>query len=403
MSSDIGGIASERILVEKLGVAPIEEQRVEVVERKGTGHPDYIADSISEAFSRNLSRYYLNEFGRVLEHNVDVVEIRGGRTETEFGGGRVIRPFSILFSGIARDTIDGVRIPLQAIALDSAKDWLTDNLRYINSDSLNYGFNTESLNGSSPRSREPGLQECRVPVGIGYAPLSYTEEAVLNLEKTLNSRDFKKVHPYSGEDIFISATRRDSTVQFNISNAFLDRYVSSIGDYFDKKAEMYDSIDTILLGTLPEGFSFKVGLNSFDQRTAGKDGCSLAVTGTSAENGNGGITGRGNRTNGLTSYNRLMPVDTYAGRNPVTSMGKIYNILAFQMAGEIFKITDKEVLVKLIGNTSLNSTVPVSAVISVEPSPDPVEVLQVREIVDAMLDNISRISMELIQGGLSIF
>ncbi|OYV08070.1 MAG: S-adenosylmethionine synthetase, partial [Methanosaeta sp. ASP1-1] len=47
----------------------------EVVERKGLGHPDTLADGISEAISRSLCRHYLEESGQILHHNVDKVLI----------------------------------------------------------------------------------------------------------------------------------------------------------------------------------------------------------------------------------------------------------------------------------------------------------------------------------------
>ena len=57
--------------MDRLQWTPIEEQTVEIVERKGRGHPDYIADAISEEVSHALSLYYLEHFGVILHHNVD--------------------------------------------------------------------------------------------------------------------------------------------------------------------------------------------------------------------------------------------------------------------------------------------------------------------------------------------
>jgi S-adenosylmethionine synthetase len=39
---------------------------VEVVERKGSGHPDTLADGVAEAISRAYSRYCLDAFGAIL-------------------------------------------------------------------------------------------------------------------------------------------------------------------------------------------------------------------------------------------------------------------------------------------------------------------------------------------------
>lgn len=50
---------------------------IEMVERKGLGHPDTICDALAEALSIALSRFYLDRFGAILHHNVDMVLLRG--------------------------------------------------------------------------------------------------------------------------------------------------------------------------------------------------------------------------------------------------------------------------------------------------------------------------------------
>ncbi len=52
---------------------------VEVVERKGAGHPDTICDALAETLSRNLCREYQSRFGYILHHNVDKALLCGGR------------------------------------------------------------------------------------------------------------------------------------------------------------------------------------------------------------------------------------------------------------------------------------------------------------------------------------
>ncbi|VVB62632.1 S-adenosylmethionine synthase [uncultured archaeon] len=61
----------------------------------------------------------------------------------------------------------------------------------------------------------------------------------------------------------------------------------------------------------------------------------LTVTGTSIEMGDDGATGRGNRGNGLITPMRPMTMEAIAGKNPVSHVGKIYNVLAERMAKEI--------------------------------------------------------------------
>ncbi|HLE67399.1 MAG TPA: methionine adenosyltransferase [Burkholderiales bacterium] len=44
----------------------------EIVERKGLGHPDTICDALVENLSTGLGRAYLERFGSILHHNVDI-------------------------------------------------------------------------------------------------------------------------------------------------------------------------------------------------------------------------------------------------------------------------------------------------------------------------------------------
>jgi S-adenosylmethionine synthetase len=61
----------------------------------------------------------------------------------------------------------------------------------------------------------------------------------------------------------------------------------------------------------------------------------LTVLGTSADGADGGEVGRGNRVNGLISLHRPMSTEAAAGKNPVSHVGKIYNLLAHEMARRI--------------------------------------------------------------------
>jgi S-adenosylmethionine synthetase len=91
---------------------PVDEQPVEVVERKGLGHPDTICDALAEEFSFALSRFYRERFGRILHHNVDKVLLVGGRSAPAFGGDRVCAPIEIYLAGRAVLDARGASVPL---------------------------------------------------------------------------------------------------------------------------------------------------------------------------------------------------------------------------------------------------------------------------------------------------
>src|SRR4030065_2027099 len=89
------------LFIERLTSIPVNKQPVEIVERKGKGHPDTICDRAAEELSITLSRYYLERFGRVLHHNVDKCILAGGSSDVSFGGGGETKPKNLLLFGRA--------------------------------------------------------------------------------------------------------------------------------------------------------------------------------------------------------------------------------------------------------------------------------------------------------------
>jgi S-adenosylmethionine synthetase len=76
----------------------IDRSPVEIVERKGLGHPDSICVALAEAFSIALCRFHRERFGLILHHNVDKVLLRGGSARPAFGGGEVIEAIEIFLA-----------------------------------------------------------------------------------------------------------------------------------------------------------------------------------------------------------------------------------------------------------------------------------------------------------------
>jgi S-adenosylmethionine synthetase len=107
------------------------QSEIEMAERKGIGHPDTICDNIAEEVSIALSRYYLEAFGSVLHHNVDKALLVGGKSLPAYGGGTIIQPMELYIAGRATDEVKGKKIPVDEIAIHTAKDWLQKNMRFL--------------------------------------------------------------------------------------------------------------------------------------------------------------------------------------------------------------------------------------------------------------------------------
>lgn len=394
---------SRNIVVERIRGTDVENQKVEIVERKGLGHPDFIADSIAELYSRNLSKYYLHHYGKILHHNVDKLEIIGGRTAPEFGGGTVITPISILFSGRATDIYDDERLPIRDIAINSADEWIRENLRFVDRNSIRYLFETKP--GSSALSKiydRLGVFSNDTSFGAGFAPLTTTEDLVLEMENVMSGWEFKDEFPFSGEDVKILAVRTNSKIDITIANAFVDRYLESLKDYIDKKQKLLDELIDRTRFMIPAGFTYNVSLNALDDRQLGKEGCYLTVTGTSAEHGDDGAVGRGNRVNGLITPNRVMSFEAVAGKNPVNHIGKIYNIVANRVASEIYQSTRKSISVKIVGKIGRPIDEPEITVISTFDTVTPEDKRIMASIADDQLSGINELTRKIVEGRIPV-
>lgn len=334
----------------------VTDHRVEIVERKGLGHPDYICDSIMEAVSVALSKRYMEEFGMVLHHNIDKGLLAAGRTEKAFGGGRVVKPMELIIGDRATFKAEGKSIPVEEIAVRAAKDWVRENLRFVDPERhITYRTvlapGSEELTGIFARPGEVrGAND--TSAAVGYHPLSPTEEAVLGLERHLNSRGFKRRFPDTGEDIKVMGLRTGKALDLTVAMPLLSGLIKSEDEYFKRKELVLAEMMKFLRSRVSAASFGKtdVHFNTLDERGRGLRGVYLSLLGTSAEDADSGQVGRGNRVNGLISVNRPMGTEAAAGKNPVSHVGKIYNILAHQAAEKIYRNTEgiREVYVLLL-------------------------------------------------------
>jgi S-adenosylmethionine synthetase len=327
-----------KIVVKQLTQIPLKRQGIEIVERKGLGHPDYICDSIMNEISVALSREYKKRFGEIVHHNIDKGLLVAGQTEGRFGGGIIKKPMLMVFGDRATFEVGKDKIDVNAIAVETAKNWFKTRLRFVDPEK-HVRYQVEIKPGSAEltdifQRKGQFLGANDTSAAVGYAPLTPTESLVLETEKYLNSQAFKRKFPESGEDIKVMALRRDSQLEMTISMAFVDRFIESEADYFSKKERIFEELRSFVVSD--SGFEkADLNLNTLDVRGRGLSGIYTTVTGTSAEEADSGEVGRGNRANGIISLNRPSSSEAAAGKNPVSHVGKIYNLLSFRIAGRI--------------------------------------------------------------------
>ena len=399
------------IIVKELIQKPIEEQEVEIVERKGIGHPDSISDGIAESVSRALCLAYMEKFnGKIMHHNTDEVQITAGESDPHFGGGQIIKPIDILLTGRGVSEIDGNKIGIDRIAITAAKEYLKENIINLDVESsavveCKIGSGSGDLVDVFKRDGMPSSND--TSFGVGFAPFSETEKIVMATEELLNSKKFKKRYPQVGEDIKVMGLRENNKIILTTAVAMVSKFVDGRTTYLNVKDEIQDIItDLALKKTDREVETF---INTGDNNSSDTEkGYYLTVTGTSAEMGDDGSVGRGNRANGLITPNRPMSMEATSGKNPINHVGKIYNLLSNKMAQDISKEIEevKQVHIMLLSQIGkpIDHPKAASAQIIVEDGSNIESVNKdVEGIMNNWLEDIGKITEMMVEGKIRTF
>lgn len=324
--------------VEQLIQAPVDEQAIELVERKGLGHPDTLCDAIANHASVALCQEYKKTFGRILHHNLDKALLVAGSSSPKVGGGTIEKPMRLILGDRAISSFQAKSINVQGIVIEAAKDWIRRNLRFVNPD-RHIVFQNEIRAGSPEltdifQRRRMGAND--TSAAVGFAPFTLTEQVVFSVERFMNSAEFKQQFPETGEDIKVMGFRHRRELHLTIAVAFVDRFVKDCGTYFERKEELSESLFRYLKPLQQHYNTVKVDINALDDPQRANDGMYLTVLGTSAEGADSGQVGRGNRVNGIISLNRPQGTEAHAGKNPASHVGKIYSYFSSHLAQQIY-------------------------------------------------------------------
>lgn len=398
------------IVLEQLPSIPVSRHQTELVERKGVGHPDSMCDAIMESISVALCRAYIDATGHVLHHNIDKGLLVAGQTTPALGGGTVEMPMRLVIGDRATMVWQEHHFAVQDIAATTARRWMTEHLRFVDPQ-RHLVIQNELRPGSAElvdifaRDR-PGAND--TSAAVGYAPLTETERCVLAAERRLNSPAFKARFPEAGEDVKVMGSRHGRHLTLTIALAFVDRFIPDETVYFERKAAIRDDLQRFLAADLHDIDRLDVHLNTLDRPGRGLGGMYLTVLGTSAEGGDGGQVGRGNRVNGIISLHRPGSSEAAAGKNPVSHVGKIYSLLSHQMAHHIYTVLDpvEEVYVWLCSQIGAPIEAPwvASAQVILAPGAGLADVEpRITEIMQAELADLPSFLARLVRGEIPVW
>ncbi|MFH0818324.1 MAG: methionine adenosyltransferase [Candidatus Micrarchaeota archaeon] len=396
------------ISVEPSCELPIESRMFEMVERKGIGHPDTLIDGIVETFSANLCKEYLKSAGAIMHHNVDKGLICGGKTAPDYGGGKFLKPIRVILCGRATASAGKAKVSVDDIGITTAKDFLKTHCRNLDIEQ-NVKFESYVSSGSADLvdvfKREHAMPLSNdTSFGVGFAPFSETENLVLAAETLLNSSEYKKKQPFVGEDIKVMGVREKDSISLTVACAFVSKYVSGLSEYKEFKVQIAE--DILLEAKKHTKRKVEVAVNTADNYK--EDWVYITLTGLSCEMGDDGSVGRGNRVNGLITPCRPMTMEAAAGKNPVNHVGKLYSVLAFDIARDIVAkyACVKDCEVKLLSQIGVPIDHPKSADVKVimqngEKFENHKKILT--ETVDSWLGNITSTTHRIIDGKVGIY
>ena len=327
---------------------PIEKKSFELVERKGMGHPDTLADGVAEAISLEFSNYCYNHFGAILHQTVDKIMFIGGGGEFGFNRGKMLRPWSLIVNGRLTENFGNSKIDYKKLATCAAKDYLKkvvpsldiehwlNIIFYTSTSSKNpYWFHPRTL-ADVPDASKPYAND--TSTAVGYWPLSTTEQLTLLMERYFYNTDGTARISFIGQDIKIMSIRKKKDIDITICIPFFSAITPSAEIYFERKKVIQSDLQNLANLFVKGKYKINLSINTQDEMiknpSEGK-GFYFVVSGSALDSGEEGVVGRGNRSRGLISNVRPYSMEGIHGKNPSYYVGKVYNYIADLLSKEI--------------------------------------------------------------------
>ncbi len=368
---------------------------IEFVERKGLGHPDTICDRLAEELACQLARDYIEHTGAVRHFNVDKAILAAGAVDIGFGGGHHVKASKLVLVGKATYGF-GWEPDSDALAAQFHK-----RLLELLPDASADAFEVEVwLNHSSADLAAVVHAETIAPLAndTSFAavslPRSVLESVVHDTEIHLNGDEYRAAVPI-GRDIKVMGARNRDQMTITVAAPVLAHAVPD-RDAYDAVIDRVTA-DTTDLASAIAGRPVTVRVNQADQ----EDSVYLTLTGTSAEAGDDGQVGRGNRFGGLITPYRPMSLEAAAGKNPAAHVGKTYHAIGSDISDHLTALPEvDEVTIRLLSSIGHPVTDPQAVHVELAGTPDEAHV---RRIAEAAFDDWAGVTDRLIAGEYELF
>jgi S-adenosylmethionine synthetase len=385
-----------------------------LLERKGFGHPDTLADHLAEELSRAYSRWTLETCGAVLHHNFDKLGLLGGASRVSYGGGQILEPVRVLVNGRATRSCGAVSVPVDRLVTDTVQDFfrtrlpeLADHLSIELNITANSSPGAVHIEGASldrqswfaPKSVDE-LRERRqllandTSLGTGWAPENPVETFARHLVDWFSKpSEFTNSRPWCGSDVKMMVLADGERLDVVLCVPQKSGHVPDRTAYVANCGEILDECYRKAAIELPQ-FKTSFRLNARD--IVDRDEVYLTFSGSSIESGDEGLVGRGNRVNGLITPLRPQNMEGANGKNPVYHVGKLYNVAAQRIAQALHVRFGGYAEVHLVSATGQPLDKPWQTLVRLS-RPDIAD-HAVQEVVEETLSRIPELTREIIYG-----
>ena len=310
----------------------------EIIERKGMGHPDTLADKLAEECSRAYSNYCIENFGCVLHHNFDKLYIGAGCFRYENGQTNMYDKVKVYLNGRASNTMNGKTIDIDSIVRPVIKKYLNSVMPRLDVEKeveihCNCTQNTKIKNWFSPDNINDVPDATNVfandtSVCVSHFPPTFCEDLVMKIEQFFWKYEdnyptprFKDI----GQDIKVMLSRINNDITISIC---IPVYL----DCFNTKEE-YENIVKKYEYAITE-FANKFNTNKYNITVGVNKLCNKdfrmysLIKGSCIECGEEGVVGRGNNSQGLIPVFRSHTMEAPSGKNERYHTGRVLSFLS---------------------------------------------------------------------------
>lgn len=313
---------------------------VEVVERKGVGHPDSLADALANEVSIAFSKVCLERYGLIPHHNVDKLYIGGGYYKNDYGQCDRLAPVLVRVNGRMTSTFGGVQIGIEEIQRNSVWRYLSQVMPRLTPDDVRIDTNatqhTKVPHWFSPRDRTdvPDADNARAndtSFCVGHWPPTLAESLAYRLERYFwEPKDGIAVPRFTeiGQDIKVMVLRRENELEAILCVPTISIHTSSRDRYLELIKHHQEQLEALVGGLATDDQKIIVRVNPYQSQY-------MLGIGSCIECGEEGMVGRGNSLNGVISSHRVHTLESWAGKNPVYHTGRVMGYLVAKLAKSV--------------------------------------------------------------------